>query len=29
VYFIGGTSSLKRREGGAFILVHQKLAVGN
>jgi hypothetical protein len=29
VYFVGGTSSLQRREGEAFILVPQKLAIGN
>jgi hypothetical protein len=29
VYFVGRTSTLQRREGKAFILVPQKLAVGN
>jgi hypothetical protein len=27
--FVGGTSNLQMREGGAFILVPQKLAIGN
>jgi hypothetical protein len=29
VYFMGDTSNLQRREGEAFILVPQKLVVGN
>jgi hypothetical protein len=29
VYFVGGPSNLQRREGKAFILVPQKLVVGN